>query len=209
MNVSYCLSQARNSGLFPEFRVVVGVTTSNLHSEIIKQDQTLDELHKIITWSPIFVKSCISSPAYLFQYYGYCREVNIWKNEDFVNHELERERKKKSIKFLSLKLASATIFESCCQDSVQRKWTIWRIKPISNTSKLFSLLNFFNEYFMVSSILILFFQQKIIPYNEYHNGQQFPALLKSKGLWINPIIFLESNSKVTFSWTLFLWHWLV
>lgn len=52
---------------------------------------------------------------------------------------------------------------------------------------------------MVSSILILFFQQKIIGYNEYHNGQQIPALLKSKRLWINPIFFFwDPTQKLPF-----------
>lgn len=51
---------------------------------------------------------------------------------------------------------------------------------------------------MVSSILILFFRQKIIAYNEYHNGQQIPALLKSKRLWINPIFFFGIQLKSYF-----------
>lgn len=51
---------------------------------------------------------------------------------------------------------------------------------------------------MVTSVLILFFRQKIIPYNEYHNGQQIPGLLKSKGLWINPIFFWNPTQKLPF-----------
>lgn len=51
---------------------------------------------------------------------------------------------------------------------------------------------------MVSSTLILIFRQKVMACNEYHNGQQTPALLKAKGLWINPTFFWNPTH-ITFS----------
>lgn len=109
---------------------------------------------------------------------------------------MERERKKKSIKFLSSKLTFAKFFESCCQDSMQRKWSVFGGSSQEiigvRIHKLFYLLNFFNECFMVSSTLILIFRYKMVAYNEYHMNNK-PNSVKSWGALDKSYLLFKSN----------------